>query len=172
MEKKTVLVAMSGGVDSSVAAALLVEQGHTVIGVTMKTFCYQEAEATYRTCARWGELLSNVGKLPALPWTEAASGFAAAWLAYSGIESLGQLAPALREPRRKVIRTTVVLVTLQGLSHEQAAVVLACSPGTVAWRIHEARRRLHDALQPPPREGDTARSEDSGLFCLTPAFGG
>ena len=45
MEKKTVLVAMSGGVDSSVAAALLVRQGHRVIGVTMKTFCYQEAEA-------------------------------------------------------------------------------------------------------------------------------
>ena len=45
MEKKTVLVAMSGGVDSSVAAALLVEQGHTVIGVTMKTFCYSQAEA-------------------------------------------------------------------------------------------------------------------------------
>ncbi len=31
-----VLVAMSGGVDSSVAAALLVEQGHTVTGVTLK----------------------------------------------------------------------------------------------------------------------------------------
>ena len=45
MEKRTVLVAMSGGVDSSVAAALLVEQGHRVIGVTMKTFCYSEAEA-------------------------------------------------------------------------------------------------------------------------------
>ena len=45
MEKKTVLVAMSGGVDSSVAAALLVREGHRVIGVTMKTFCYQEAEA-------------------------------------------------------------------------------------------------------------------------------
>ena len=45
MEKKNVLVAMSGGVDSSVAAALLVEQGHNVVGVTMKTFCYSEAEA-------------------------------------------------------------------------------------------------------------------------------
>jgi tRNA-specific 2-thiouridylase len=31
-----VLVAMSGGVDSSVAAALLLEQGHRVVGVTMK----------------------------------------------------------------------------------------------------------------------------------------
>jgi tRNA-uridine 2-sulfurtransferase len=45
MSKKTVLVAMSGGVDSSVAAALLVEQGHDVIGATMKTFCYSEDAA-------------------------------------------------------------------------------------------------------------------------------
>ena len=48
--KQTVLVAMSGGVDSSVAAALLVEQGHTVVGVTMKTFCYSETRAQARTC--------------------------------------------------------------------------------------------------------------------------
>ncbi len=31
---------MSGGVDSSVAAALLVEAGHEVIGATMKLFCH------------------------------------------------------------------------------------------------------------------------------------
>ena len=36
MERERVLVAMSGGVDSSVAAALLVEQGYDVVGATMK----------------------------------------------------------------------------------------------------------------------------------------
>jgi tRNA-uridine 2-sulfurtransferase len=37
-----VLVAMSGGVDSSVAAARLVEEGYDVVGATMKLFCYGE----------------------------------------------------------------------------------------------------------------------------------
>jgi len=45
-----ILVAMSGGVDSSVAAALLVEAGHRVVGVTMKTFCYQETPEHSKTC--------------------------------------------------------------------------------------------------------------------------
>ncbi len=46
----TIMVAMSGGVDSSVAAALLVEQGHRVIGATIKTFCYSETAGPSRTC--------------------------------------------------------------------------------------------------------------------------
>jgi tRNA-specific 2-thiouridylase len=40
MSRGRVLVAMSGGVDSSVAAALLVDQGYEVIGATMRLFCY------------------------------------------------------------------------------------------------------------------------------------
>jgi tRNA-specific 2-thiouridylase len=38
--RSRVLVAMSGGVDSSVAAARLVEEGYDVVGATMKLFCY------------------------------------------------------------------------------------------------------------------------------------
>ena len=46
----TVLVAMSGGVDSSVAAALLAEQGYDVVGATLKLWCYDEREPGRRPC--------------------------------------------------------------------------------------------------------------------------
>ncbi len=42
MKRERVLVAMSGGVDSSVAAGMLVEQGYDVVGATMKLFCHGE----------------------------------------------------------------------------------------------------------------------------------
>lgn len=50
--KKKVMVAMSGGVDSSVAAAILLEQGYAVSGVTLKLYNDENpaAQTSGRTC--------------------------------------------------------------------------------------------------------------------------
>lgn len=48
-KKGKVLVAMSGGIDSSVTALLLHEEGYEVIGVTMKTWDYASAGGSRKT---------------------------------------------------------------------------------------------------------------------------
>ncbi|MCJ8346913.1 tRNA 2-thiouridine(34) synthase MnmA [bacterium] len=50
MDKKKVLCAMSGGVDSSVCAYLLKEMGYEVIGVTMKTWARDTSKAERSCC--------------------------------------------------------------------------------------------------------------------------
>ena len=40
IQPRKVLAAMSGGVDSAVAAALLAERGYEITGVTLKLWCY------------------------------------------------------------------------------------------------------------------------------------
>ena len=51
-----IVVAMSGGVDSSVAAALLAEQGHDVIGVSMQLYDQTEGTRTFGSCCTIDDL--------------------------------------------------------------------------------------------------------------------
>jgi len=48
-KRKRVVIAMSGGVDSSVAAYLLVKQGYEVVGISMRLWSY-EKDATHGCC--------------------------------------------------------------------------------------------------------------------------
>ena len=58
------------------------------------------------------------------------------------------------------MRTTVILVSMQGMSHGEVAVIQNLSEGTIAWRMHEARRRLHEAMAPERRQRKRELSDD------------
>jgi tRNA-uridine 2-sulfurtransferase len=51
-----IVVAMSGGVDSSVAAALLADEGHEVIGLSMQLYDQTEGTASFGSCCSLDDL--------------------------------------------------------------------------------------------------------------------
>jgi RNA polymerase sigma-70 factor (ECF subfamily) len=46
----------------------------------------------------------------------------------------------------ETLRATLILVCIDGRSHEEAAAILGAPEGTIAWRIHEARRKLREHM--------------------------
>ncbi len=46
----------------------------------------------------------------------------------------------------ETLRTTLILVCVDGRSHEEASQVLGAPEGTIAWRVHEARRKLREFM--------------------------
>jgi RNA polymerase sigma-70 factor (ECF subfamily) len=46
----------------------------------------------------------------------------------------------------ETLRTTLILVCIDGRSHEEAAQILGAPEGTIAWRVHEARRKLREFM--------------------------
>lgn len=72
-----------------------------------------------------------------------------------------------------LLQTTVVLTTLQGLSYKEAAVVLETTEGTIAWRIHEARRKMRsylDSLEMGSTRAKRRPMSDSAVFRLEKAL--
>src|ERR687884_1809406 len=51
-----VVVAMSGGVDSSVAAALLAEQGHDIVGLSMQLYDQSDGQTSFGSCCTLDDL--------------------------------------------------------------------------------------------------------------------
>lgn len=64
----------------------------------------------------WERVASSLFAASRIPVGDAAVGFAAAWLAFSGLESLSQISPAMVDPRRYTARRAMALVVVAMLA--------------------------------------------------------
>jgi nucleotide-binding universal stress UspA family protein len=88
----------------------------------------------------WERIRTTATEAGRIPIAHAVTGYAAAWLAFSGLESLAQISPAMAPPRR---RTAVIAMGLVVLA------VLATSPllTALATNVLDAGRANPDAFQ-------------------------
>jgi amino acid transporter/nucleotide-binding universal stress UspA family protein len=88
---------------ASLTAALAVSS-LVVNLVVVVTVTVQLDRESWRLVAAQFTAVRGLGLMPTL------TGFASAWLAFSGLESLSQIAPALREPRQQTALRAMLLV--------------------------------------------------------------
>ena len=88
----------------------------------------------------WARMRESAATAGRIPVAQAVTGYAAAWLAFSGLESLAQISPAMAPPRRRTAMIAMGLVVLA---------VLATSPilTALATNVLDASRVNPDAFQ-------------------------
>lgn len=90
--------------ESAILTAVLAVTSFVVNVVVLATVALQiDADA-------WGLVWAQFESAQALPPWPFMVGFAGSWLAYSGLESISQIAPALRPPREKTALRAMILV--------------------------------------------------------------
>ncbi len=92
------------------------------------------------TPEHWDQIGGQLAAAGQLPLGDAVVGFSAAWLAFSGLESLAQISPAMATPRRRTAGIAMGLVVVA---------VLATSPLLTAFstNVVDPRGLNPDALQ-------------------------
>ena len=83
--------------------------------------------------AQWETVLTHLGTGKELSLYELLTGFAAAWLAFSGLESISQLSPAMRFPLRRTTRLAMaaVIVTMVVTSPILTALAVGLLPDQI-----------------------------------------
>jgi amino acid transporter/nucleotide-binding universal stress UspA family protein len=83
--------------------------------------------------AQWETVLTHLGTGKELSLYELLTGFAAAWLAFSGLESISQLSPAMRFPLRRTTRLAMaaVIVTIVVTSPILTALAVGLLPDQI-----------------------------------------
>jgi amino acid transporter/nucleotide-binding universal stress UspA family protein len=88
------------------------------------------AAFTSMTSSQWQTVLTHLGTGKGISTYELLVGFAAAWLAFSGLESISQLSPAMRLPLRRTTRFAMaaVIITMVITSPILTALSIALLP--------------------------------------------
>ncbi len=83
--------------------------------------------------ADWSRVGAAATVAGRIPIADAITGFAFAWLAFSGLESLAQISPAMRSPRRRTAGIAMLLVVIAVLATSPLLTALATNllPATV-----------------------------------------
>jgi amino acid transporter len=114
----------------------------SVVGVAALLLLVGLAAATafQIDAVQWASVGDALGSAGRIPLADAVTGYAVAWLAFSGLESMAQISPAMREPRA---RTAGLAMAVVGVT------ILATSPLLTAFgtTLLDPARTNPDALQ-------------------------
>jgi amino acid transporter/nucleotide-binding universal stress UspA family protein len=113
-------------------AALVVDL--IVIGVTLAFIGPPE----------WGTILRHLRPEHPLPLSVFLVGFGSAWLAFSGLESISQLSPAMREPKKSTARNGMLLVVASILCTSPVLTLFAVALLPDAIKLHETERFISE----------------------------
>lgn len=113
-------------------AALLVDL--VVIGVTLAFIGPPE----------WNMILRHLQPEHPLPWSVLLVGFGSAWLAFSGLESISQLSPAMRTPTKSTARNGMFLVVLSILFTSPFLTLFSVALLPDAIKSHESERFISE----------------------------
>jgi amino acid transporter/nucleotide-binding universal stress UspA family protein len=113
-------------------AALVVNL--VVIGVTL----------IYIGPPEWSTIVRHLRPEHPLPWSVLLIGFGSAWLAFSGLESISQLSPAMRMPTKATARNGMLLVVISILLTSPILTLFSVALLPDAVKLHESERFISE----------------------------
>jgi amino acid transporter len=95
------------GIRESATVALAMAVSAFIVNLAVIIWCYSTL-----SFAQWWQALETLSPAQDMSLRRILVGFGAAWLAFSGLESISQLSPAMRFPLRRTARWAMVTVIL------------------------------------------------------------
>jgi amino acid transporter len=123
------------GIKESAMVALTMAVAAFSVNVVLVGIC-----AFHMTPEQLGRIWTHARSMGGLDWKTILVGYGGAWLAFSGLESLNQLAPAMQLPLKKSSAKTMlaVVITMLLTSPTLAAFSVAALPETVKHASEES----------------------------------